>query len=99
MRQTRVAKRRPGPASWPQMLPPDPRDPDILSAHQITRRAGHPLARITSGRRSRDLPSSPRLPAEPVYRFRTRLRYCDLLFGRMGWLRQDRGLCPFACST
>jgi hypothetical protein len=24
---------------------------------------------------------------------------CDLLFGRMGWLRQDRGLCPFACST
>jgi hypothetical protein len=24
---------------------------------------------------------------------------CDLLFGRMGWLRQDRELCPFACST
>ena len=26
-------------------------------------------------------------------------RYCDLRFGRMGRLRQDRGLCPFACST
>ncbi len=52
MRQTRVAKRRPGPASWPQtLLPPDPRDPDIVSAHQITRRAGHPRARTTSGRR------------------------------------------------
>jgi glutathionyl-hydroquinone reductase len=24
---------------------------------------------------------------------------CDLLFGPMSWLRQDRGLCPFACST
>jgi hypothetical protein len=33
------------------------------------------------------------------YRFRTRLRCCGLRFGRMGWLRQDRGLCPFACST
>jgi hypothetical protein len=36
---------------------------------------------------------------ECVYRFRTR-RWCrDLLFGPMSWLRQDRGLCPFACST
>ena len=51
MRQTRVAKRRPGPASRPQTLPPDPRDPDIVSAHQITRRVGHPRARTTSGRR------------------------------------------------
>ena len=34
-----------------------------------------------------------------LYRFRTRRRYCDLRFGRMSWLRQDRGLCPFACST
>ena len=34
-----------------------------------------------------------------VYRFRTRRKYCDLRFGRMSWLRQDRGLCPFACST
>ncbi len=48
-------------------------------------------------------PTSPapggRRQDESVYRFRTRIRYCDLLFGRMGWLRQDRGLCPFACST
>ena len=34
-----------------------------------------------------------------VYRFRTRRRYCDLRFGRMNRLRQDRGLCLFACST
>jgi hypothetical protein len=34
-----------------------------------------------------------------LYRFRTRRRYCDLRFGRTSWLRQDRGLCPFACST
>jgi len=41
MRQTRLAKRRPRPASWPQTPPPpDPRDPDIVRAHQITRRAG-----------------------------------------------------------
>jgi len=52
MRQTRVADRRPGPASWPQTpLPPDPRDADIVRAHQITRRAGHPRARTTPGRR------------------------------------------------
>ena len=34
-----------------------------------------------------------------VYRFRTHRRCCSLRFGRMNWLRQDRGLCPFACST
>ena len=34
-----------------------------------------------------------------LYRFRTRRRCCGLRFGRMNWLRQDRGLCPFACST
>jgi hypothetical protein len=34
-----------------------------------------------------------------VYRFRTSRRCCDLRFGRKGWLRQDRGSCPFACST
>ena len=28
-----------------------------------------------------------------------RRRYCDLRFGRMSWLRQDRGLCLFACFT
>ena len=43
MRQIRTGKRRPGPASWPQTpLPSDPRDPDIVRAHQITRRAGQP---------------------------------------------------------
>jgi L-proline amide hydrolase len=26
-------------------------------------------------------------------------RCCDLQFGRTGRLRQDRRLCPFACST
>ena len=34
-----------------------------------------------------------------VYRFRTRRWCCDLLFAPVSWLRQDRGLCPFACST
>ena len=34
-----------------------------------------------------------------VYRFRTHRGCCDLLFAPMSWLRQDRGLCPFACST
>jgi hypothetical protein len=34
-----------------------------------------------------------------VYRFRTRRRCCDLRFGRMSWLRQDRGSWLFVCST
>jgi hypothetical protein len=34
-----------------------------------------------------------------LYRFRTRRRCCDLRFGRMGWLRQDRGSWLFVCST
>ena len=34
-----------------------------------------------------------------LYRFRTHRGCCGLRFGRMNWLRQDRGLCPFACST
>ena len=50
MRQIRAGKRRPGPASWPQTpLPSDPRDPDIVRAHQITRRAGQPRARTGPG--------------------------------------------------
>jgi hypothetical protein len=45
MRQIHVAKRLPRPASWPQTpLPPAPRDPDIVRAHQITR-VGQPRAR------------------------------------------------------
>jgi len=34
-----------------------------------------------------------------LYRFRTRGRCCDLRFGRMNWLRQDRGSWLFVCST
>ena len=34
-----------------------------------------------------------------LYRFRTRRGCGELVFGPMSWLRQDRGLCPFACST
>jgi hypothetical protein len=34
-----------------------------------------------------------------LYRFRTRCEHCDLRFGRKDELRQDRGLCLFACST
>jgi hypothetical protein len=46
MRQTRAAKRRSRPTGWSQTpLPRDPRDPDIVRAHQITRRAGHARAR------------------------------------------------------
>ena len=37
--------------------------------------------------------------SDALYRFRTRRRCCDLRIGRMNRLRQDRGLCPFACST
>ena len=40
-----------------------------------------------------------RTSAQSLYRFRTRRRCCDLRFGRMSRLRQDRGLCLFACST
>ena len=39
------------------------------------------------------------LVAGPLYRFRTRRGCCELVFGPMSWLRQDGGLCPFACST
>jgi hypothetical protein len=33
------------------------------------------------------------------YRFKTGMGECDLRFGRMGWLRQDRGSCAFDCFT
>jgi hypothetical protein len=33
-----------------------------------------------------------------LYRFRTRRSGCDLRFGRMTMLGQDRGLCLFASS-
>ena len=52
MRQIRVAQRRPRPVSWPQTpLPPGPRDPGIVRAHQISRRAGHPRVRTKPGLR------------------------------------------------
>ena len=61
MRQIHVAKRLPRPGSWPQTpLPPDPRDPDIVRAHQITR-AGQPRARTKpTPAAGSDLPGSPR---------------------------------------
>ena len=34
--------------------------------------------------------------AADLYRFKTRRRVCDLRFGLMSWLGQDRGSCPFA---
>ena len=34
-----------------------------------------------------------------VYRFRTHRRCCDLQFGRMSRMGQDRGSCLFACFT
>jgi putative transposase len=34
-----------------------------------------------------------------LYRFRTRGRCCDLRFGRVTMLGQDRGLCLFAFFT
>ncbi len=44
-------------------------------------------------------PQGARFRQPSVYRFRTRRRRCDLRFGQMGWVRQDRGLCLFVCST
>jgi hypothetical protein len=34
-----------------------------------------------------------------LYRFRTRRRCCELQFGRMSRMGQDRGSCLFACSA
>jgi hypothetical protein len=43
MKQIQKAKRHRGPASGRQEpLPADPRDPDIVNAHQITRRSRRP---------------------------------------------------------
>jgi len=45
MRQIRMVRRRPATGRWwPEPLPPDPRDPDIVRAHQITRPASRPRA-------------------------------------------------------
>jgi hypothetical protein len=46
MRQIRRARRRLGPASEQQSpLPADPRDPDIVYAHQVARRTSRSRAR------------------------------------------------------
>ena len=61
MRQIRVVKRRPRTAArwWQEPLPPDPRDPDIVRAHQITRRARQSRAgRARPELRPRDLPAA-----------------------------------------
>jgi hypothetical protein len=50
-------------------------------------------------RRERVIGSEVQIQAVDVYRFRTRRSGCDLRFGRMTLLGQDRGLCPFASST
>ena len=48
MRQTRHTRRRPAPASEQQSpLPADPRDPDIVHAHQVARRTSRSRARST----------------------------------------------------
>ena len=83
---------------------------DMRSWHHRVRRS---LLHAMSARASIQLPSTMNHPAgEPwssrayemntrhlLYRSRTRHRDCDLRFGRMSRLRQDRGLCPFAFST
>jgi hypothetical protein len=67
MRQTRVAKRRPRPASWPQTpLPPDPRDPDIVRAHQITRRAPSPAHGPREAAGSATCPAARSRPPNPA---------------------------------
>ena len=56
MRQIRIGKRRPGPASWRQEpLPAGARDPDIVHAHQIARRT---RARQADGRPATPTPGT-----------------------------------------
>ena len=68
----------------------------------------HPVA-VRHRRRARwcragpvpPVPAGLRHPGCPagLYRFRTRRGCCDLWFGWMIWLRQDRGSWLFVCST
>jgi putative transposase len=58
------------------------------------------LARLIPRRRwAEAFPVTPAMLLAWLYRSRTRHRDCDLRFGQMSRLRQDRGLCPFAFST
>ena len=45
------------------------------------------------------LAAKPANALQALYRFRTRSRCCELRFGQMGRLRQDRGSCAFGCCT
>jgi len=60
MRQIRMVRRRPAMARWwLEPLPPGPRDPDIVRAHQITRQASRPRAsQARPDLRPRDLPAA-----------------------------------------
>jgi hypothetical protein len=69
MRQARAAKRRPRPASWPQTpLPPDPRDPDIVRAHQISRHAPSPAPGPGWAAGSATFPAARGRPPNPARR-------------------------------
>ena len=65
MRQIRIVKRRSRPASW-QLVPlrPDPRDPDIVHAHQLARRASVPGGRREASARIGPGQADPRQTAE-----------------------------------
>jgi hypothetical protein len=58
MRQIRHTRRRPAPASEQQSpLPADPRDPEIVHAHQVARRtSGSRARRAQPDRRSQPTP-------------------------------------------
>jgi hypothetical protein len=69
MRQIRVARHRPRPASWPQTpLPPDPRDPDIVRAHQITRQPASPAPGPRQAAGSATRPAARGRPPNPARR-------------------------------
>jgi hypothetical protein len=80
---------------------------DTTSTYFETGEADEPVSRDKDGRRvgsparlarrfdPRVWPRSHRMPVP----LRPRSGCCDLRFDRKGWLRQDRGSCPFACST
>jgi hypothetical protein len=67
MRQIRRTRRRPGPGGEQQSpLPADPRDPDIVHAHQVARRTSGSRARRTSGSRARRAQPDRRTQPTPI---------------------------------